>query len=333
MPRDGSGNYTLPLGNPVIDGTVIDVNWANPTMNDIAVQLNNVVTRDGLLGFTSPAFFVDGTSALPGIAFAAQHGTGIWRNISSLGLSYAGVSAFRVNSTDVIFDKPPNWATLATVGSHLTNKDYVDGAISTAGTGYLPITGGALSPPGNLTVTNFLATNTANVSGLFTAAGGAILGDAAGDALTINSFTVNIPNGINLNGGNVGIGRSPLQTLDIQSTGAGIVRVRGGAAVGSGAAFYVAQGGSDATLMALGDATAIVGGPANTVAALFVGNFPFVIYVGSAEKIRVDTSGNIRVQNTLSPPATFGGAGSIYVEAGALKYLGSSGTITVIAPA
>lgn len=54
MPRDSSGNYTLPIGNPVIDGTVIDVDWANPTMADIAVQLNNVLTRDGLLGYTVP---------------------------------------------------------------------------------------------------------------------------------------------------------------------------------------------------------------------------------------------------------------------------------------
>lgn len=54
MPRDSSGNYTLPIGNPVVDGTVISTDWANPTMNDIAVQLNNVLTRDGLLGYTVP---------------------------------------------------------------------------------------------------------------------------------------------------------------------------------------------------------------------------------------------------------------------------------------
>lgn len=53
MPRDISGNYTLPAGNPVVDDTIIDVNWANPTMADIATQLNNVWTRDGNLGPTA----------------------------------------------------------------------------------------------------------------------------------------------------------------------------------------------------------------------------------------------------------------------------------------
>lgn len=79
MPRDSSGNYTLPVGNPVVDGTIISTDWANPTMSDIAVQLNNVVTRDGLLGPTDPFLILDGTEALPGIAFRAESDTGFWR--------------------------------------------------------------------------------------------------------------------------------------------------------------------------------------------------------------------------------------------------------------
>jgi hypothetical protein len=92
MPRDSSGNYTLPLGNPVIDGTVIDVNWANPTMSDIAVQLNNVLTRDGLLSPTGAMYFTDGTPALPGIAFASAHGTGFWRDPTQMGVSWQGAT-------------------------------------------------------------------------------------------------------------------------------------------------------------------------------------------------------------------------------------------------
>lgn len=53
------------------------------------------------------------------------------------------------------------------------------------------------------------------VGGAFAANGGATLGDATGDALTINSSAVSIPNGLNfgsnnlvLSGGNVGIGTS-----------------------------------------------------------------------------------------------------------------------------
>jgi len=79
MPRDISGNYTLPIGNPVVGGTVIDINWANPTMADIAAQLNNVYTRDGLLGPLAPFKMVDGTVSAPGYGFNSEPGLGFFR--------------------------------------------------------------------------------------------------------------------------------------------------------------------------------------------------------------------------------------------------------------
>ena len=65
MPRDISGVYTLPAGNPVVNGTVIESAWANNTLSDIATQLNDVITRGGALGPTAPMKFADGTVALP----------------------------------------------------------------------------------------------------------------------------------------------------------------------------------------------------------------------------------------------------------------------------
>ena len=44
-------------------------------------------------------------------------------------------------------------------------------------------------------------------------------------------------------------------------------------------------------------------------------------------------SGSIDVYNILSPPSTLPSGGRLYVESGALKYRGSNGTITVLAPA
>lgn len=91
MPRDVSGNYTLPSGNPVVDGTIIDVAWANPTMSDIAVQLNNVITRDGVLGATNPIKFASGAAAAPGITFTADPALGVYRVGSGvLGITAAG---------------------------------------------------------------------------------------------------------------------------------------------------------------------------------------------------------------------------------------------------
>ena len=79
MPRDSSGVYTLPIGNPVVTNTIISSVWANDTMGDIAAQLNNVLTRDGLLGPTGPFKLQDGTVAAPGLAFASEVGLGWYR--------------------------------------------------------------------------------------------------------------------------------------------------------------------------------------------------------------------------------------------------------------
>jgi hypothetical protein len=48
MPRDGSGNYSLPSGNPVVTNTVISSSgWANPTLSDIATAITQSLSRDG----------------------------------------------------------------------------------------------------------------------------------------------------------------------------------------------------------------------------------------------------------------------------------------------
>jgi len=102
MPRDVSGNYTLPLGNPVQGGTTIDVNWANPTMNDIAVQLNNVFTRDGLLGPLAPFRVVDGTLPAPGLTFNSELGLGLYREGQNvMGIAINGVAVARFTPTGV----------------------------------------------------------------------------------------------------------------------------------------------------------------------------------------------------------------------------------------
>lgn len=48
MPRDGSGNFVLGAGNPVVTNTVISSSgWANPTMSDLASGLTQSLSRDG----------------------------------------------------------------------------------------------------------------------------------------------------------------------------------------------------------------------------------------------------------------------------------------------
>lgn len=48
MPRNGSGVYSLPAGNPVVTGTTISSSgWANPTLSDIAAAITASIAIDG----------------------------------------------------------------------------------------------------------------------------------------------------------------------------------------------------------------------------------------------------------------------------------------------
>jgi hypothetical protein len=47
MSRNGSGTYSLPVGNPVVTGTTISSTWANTTLTDIASALTGSLASDG----------------------------------------------------------------------------------------------------------------------------------------------------------------------------------------------------------------------------------------------------------------------------------------------
>lgn len=47
MPRNGSGVYSLPSGNPVVSGTTISSTVQNNTMSDVATALTNSIAVDG----------------------------------------------------------------------------------------------------------------------------------------------------------------------------------------------------------------------------------------------------------------------------------------------
>jgi hypothetical protein len=109
MPRDLSGNYTLPGGNPVVGGTIIDVAWANPTMEDIAVQLNNVFTRDGLLGPLAPWKLTDGVQAAPSLTFNSELGLGLFRESQGvLGVATENIVVARFKPTGLQLSHPLN---------------------------------------------------------------------------------------------------------------------------------------------------------------------------------------------------------------------------------
>ena len=94
MPRNASGTYSLPAGNPVVAGTTIEASWANSTLNDVANELTNSLSRTGAGGMLAPFRLADGSVSAPGLAFANETSTGFYR-------PGASQAAFAVNGTQV----------------------------------------------------------------------------------------------------------------------------------------------------------------------------------------------------------------------------------------
>lgn len=181
MPRNASGNYSLVAGNPVAPDTLIEVNWANPTLADIAQALTDSLDRYGRGSMVGSMKFPDGSVAAPAIAFAAESTTGFYRaagkvlsasvnnseilrleplkvSLKSGAVDMVVVEPTRVTITppttftgDTTFTGAPSWVTAPTAAEHLANKSYVDAQFSSAaGGGYLPLAGGTLT--GNLII-------------------------------------------------------------------------------------------------------------------------------------------------------------------------------------
>lgn len=95
MPRNASGNYSLPAGNPVVSGTIISSSWANDTMPDLGNEITNSLSRNGNGAMLAPLKHVDGSELLPSITF---------NNDLQSGLYLAAEDDIRVtvNTTDVM---------------------------------------------------------------------------------------------------------------------------------------------------------------------------------------------------------------------------------------
>jgi hypothetical protein len=72
MPRNGSGTYSLPAGNPVVTGTTISSTVQNNTTSDIATALTNSIAKDGQT--TPTANLPMGNFKLTGLAAGTSNG-------------------------------------------------------------------------------------------------------------------------------------------------------------------------------------------------------------------------------------------------------------------
>lgn len=120
MPRNSSGTYSLPAGNPVVSGEIIASSWANSTMGDIADSITNSLARNGNGGMTAALRIVDGTQTVPGVGFVTETNSGIFReSAGNVFLVVLGNKIFRLQSTGVSVTGAAAISGNATVGGTL----------------------------------------------------------------------------------------------------------------------------------------------------------------------------------------------------------------------
>ena len=84
MPRDLSGNMTLPTGNPVVTGTSISSSVHNTTTADLAAEIQDSLSRSGKGGMLAPFLNSDGSETTPGITFTSETNTGWYRSAAGV---------------------------------------------------------------------------------------------------------------------------------------------------------------------------------------------------------------------------------------------------------
>jgi hypothetical protein len=166
MPRNSSGVYTLPSGNPVIPGTTIDAAWANDTMEDMANELTNSLSRTGAGGMLAPFRIADGLVTGPGLSYLNETNTGLYRSgAGSTWMAVLGVNTVQFSTVGLTIPvgKALTAQGNASVGGTLTVAGATTLASSLAVTGALTATGGVL---GNVTAASGTSTfNNVTING------------------------------------------------------------------------------------------------------------------------------------------------------------------------
>ncbi len=166
MPRNSSGVYTLPAGNPVVPGTVIDAAWANDTLEDLANEVTNSLSRTGAGGMLAPFRIADGNVTAPGISYLNETNTGLYRSgAGSVWMSVLGVNTFQFSTVGVTVAAGRALTVLgnASVGGTLVATGATTLASTLAVTGAITATGGVL---GNVTAASGTSTfNNVTING------------------------------------------------------------------------------------------------------------------------------------------------------------------------
>lgn len=138
MPRNSSGVYTLPAGNPVTAGTTIDSTWANTTLSDLANEVTNSLDRNGNGGMLAAFRFSDGSLTAPGMSWLNETNSGFYR--LGAGEQWAVIQGSAIFQMTINGVTVPTGKTLSVIGN------------ATVG-GTLTATGGVIGNATNVTGT------------------------------------------------------------------------------------------------------------------------------------------------------------------------------------
>jgi len=330
MPRNASGTFSLVSGNPVVSGTLIDATWANNTLNDIANEMTDSLSRSGEGGMLAPLRLTDGVQATPGLGFTNEPGSGLYRAGTNEWWSVAGGAQVQQHTANGALTRfaagavgTPSLSAFGDVNTGLWFPAADTLAASVGGvegwrltsTGNLGI--GTSSPAVKLEVLRGSEGEYLRAGGDDTGNNGRALrfisstgGGFIGAMHTLNApssggiiaFATNSTERMRLDSsGNLGIGTSsPGYPLSVFSTANGVVSVKGGSSTNQGAAYRVELATGTGTFTAFGDRARIFGGTPDALASIFTSAAPLTFDVNGSERARLDSSGNLGI-GTSSP--------------------------------
>lgn len=172
MSRNSGGTYSLPTGNPVVNGTTIDPTVHNNTLSDIASEITNSLDRGGRGAMTAPLPITAGSVGSPGISFDGDSDTGLYRiGSNNLGIAAGSTKALDISASATAVAGALSAATTVTAGTGIVATTTVTAGTSitatagniTAATGNIVATAGSMSAGTTVTAGTGVTSTTGNI--------------------------------------------------------------------------------------------------------------------------------------------------------------------------